>query len=95
MEKFIVNDYLDNYEYMTNPMDTSDEKLKDMIIEIIKLDFENITKEQINWNSYDTIMGLIFGGPVMTNVRFYNKTDELEEYLAEWLRRQIKGEVTN
>jgi hypothetical protein len=90
MSKFIINDYLNTYLYLNNPMKITDEELIDKMLEIIQIDFPSINR-QIDWYSYETIIGLIFGIPVMTSVKLEERTDELEECLSEWLRRRIKS----
>jgi len=90
--RLIINDYLDSYEYLSDPMHITDDELTNKILEIINIEYPNVKKEDIEWFNYDTIMGLIFGVSTMTSVMFYKRREEVEEYLAEWLRRIIKGE---
>ncbi len=91
-----VNNFLSEYEYIPNPSEITDEELQEVIIFQYNRvhEFQNTSivfkSDDIDWESYETIMGLITG---CYNWDFSFALDSklmVMEYGSELLRRKIR-----
>lgn len=82
-----VNNFLSEYEYIPNPSEITDEEIQEKIKETYLRFHPNIPFNNIDWDDYETIMGLITGCYIWSRSEFQ---EIVIEYGTELLRRKIR-----
>lgn len=85
-----VNNELSEYEYIPNPTEITDEEIKNKIMELYLKFHPHLTFNNIDWDDYETLMGLITGVVVWGNGSGKDYNFMVIEYGSELLRRKIR-----
>ena len=85
-----VNNFLSEYEYIPNPAKITDEEIQEKIAELYLKFYPGINFELVDFDDYETIMGLITGVAGWSNGSGMDYNFMVIEYGTELLRRKIR-----
>lgn len=85
-----VNNFLSEYEYIPNPVEITDKELQKKIAELYLKFHPGINFELVDFDDYETIMGLITGVTGWSNGSGKDYNFMVIEYGTELLRRKIR-----